>query len=63
MKAGEKHDMRHEHATAARAAESAVILAVICPSCGSAVELWTGGEETRCLACDYAIFKKQRLDH
>jgi hypothetical protein len=27
------------------------------------VDLWTGEEETRCFACDHAIFKKQQVNH
>jgi hypothetical protein len=62
MKAGEKH--RTQRRPGRRSVPAPALLTVItCPACGSEVDLWTCEEETRCLACDQEIYKKQRIDH
>jgi DNA-directed RNA polymerase subunit RPC12/RpoP len=41
-----------------------VMMTVItCPSCGDDVDLCTGDDETRCLVCNFTIYRKQRADH
>lgn len=36
---------------------------IICPICGYEVELWTDEDETRCYACGYKIFQKEKTIH
>ena len=62
MKAGEKQRTRHRPHAEALVSVPAPMTEVSCPACGHAVDLWSGEEETRCFACDQALFKKQWFD-
>ena len=63
MKAGEKHRAPHKQTVAGLASVPVLMTVVSCPACGAGVDLWTGEEETRCFACNHAIFRKQRFNH
>jgi DNA-directed RNA polymerase subunit RPC12/RpoP len=41
----------------------AQVTIITCPACGAETDLWTGGEDTRCEACDQELYRKQRKDH
>jgi len=63
MKAGEKQRTRRKHAGGPFVDLPVLKMDIACPSCGTRVELWTGGEETRCFACDHTIYKKPWISH
>ena len=62
MRAGEKH--RTLPKAAGQEVPAPLLLTLVtCPICGAEVDIWSGDEETRCLACEHQIFKKQRAAH
>lgn len=63
MKAGEKHRTRRREPVGCFVYVPVLMTVVACPACGAGVDIWTGEEETRCFACDHAIFRKQRINH
>ncbi len=36
---------------------------ITCPRCGFEMELWSGGEETRCFVCGHKFFKREATIH
>ena len=34
-----------------------------CPKCGGEVEIWSEGQETVCIFCQYHIFKNEKTVH
>lgn len=36
---------------------------ITCPRCGFEMELWSEGEETRCLVCGHRFFKREATLH
>jgi len=63
MKDGEKLRMRRSRSTNSFVSIPVLMTIVHCPSCGSEVDLWTDNDETRCEACEYTIYRKQRSLH
>jgi DNA-directed RNA polymerase subunit RPC12/RpoP len=63
MKAGEKHRTPPKQQVAGCVQVPVLMTVVSCPACGAGVDLWTGEEETRCFACDHAIFRIPRFNH
>lgn len=63
MKAGEKHKTRHKRQEGCFVSVPVLMTVVVCPSCGTRVDIWTGEDETRCFACDHKIFNTQRMNH
>lgn len=62
MKAGERLKKRRD-GTSCFVPVPVLLSLVTCPSCGAEVELWTGEDSVACLACDFMIIRKQRIDH
>ena len=63
MRAGEKHRTRLRAPGKSPVMFPLILTLVTCPGCGLEVDIWSADEETRCLACDQRIFKKQRAAH
>jgi hypothetical protein len=63
MKVGEKHRVQRRRVGEHRIVMPVLLPTITCPGCGAEVDLWTGGEETRCFVCDQAIYKKPHVDH
>ena len=36
---------------------------ITCPACGYEIELWSGGDETRCLFCGHKVFSRELTVH
>ncbi len=36
---------------------------ITCPGCGYEMELWSGGEETKCVVCGHRFFKREGTIH